>query len=97
MQQFTQQDIAHIAGLARLHVTPAEQEKFSREFASIFTFIEMLNEVQTDTVEPLAQAIDIQNAFREDTLGTVNVSTEALKNTSALPIIDNQIQTLSAH
>ena len=97
MSALLPKDIDHIAKLARLKLTDEQKSTFSSQLSSILDFVEILKEVPTDGILELAQSLDIQNALREDTLTLNMVDIEGLKQTSGLPIIDHQIQTLSAH
>jgi aspartyl-tRNA(Asn)/glutamyl-tRNA(Gln) amidotransferase subunit C len=58
--------IAKVARLARLKLTPDEQEQMAAQLARILDYVEMLNEVDTDDVEPMAHAVEVTNVLRED-------------------------------
>lgn len=97
MTKLSTDDVRHIAKLCRLNVSDEEVEKFSTELSSILRFVEKLQEVDTKQVEPTPQVTGLTNGFREDEVVTDGPSTEDMLGTSALPIVDNQIQTPSAH
>ena len=59
-------DIEHIAKLARLRLTDAEKEKFSKHMGSIIGYIEKLNELDSQIVEPTSHILGLNNVFRED-------------------------------
>ena len=59
-------DVNHIAKLARLGLSEPEKEKFAKELAAILSFVEKLKEVETENVEPTAQATGRQNISRTD-------------------------------
>ena len=59
-------DVKKVAKLARLQLTSAEEEKFSVQLGQILDYIEMLAEVDTDNVEPMAHAAEVSNVFRAD-------------------------------
>ncbi len=61
-----EQQVRHIAHLARLKLTDDEVAKFSDQLAAILTYIEKLSEVNTDGIEPTAHAVPMQNVFRDD-------------------------------
>lgn len=92
----TPDQVRHIAKLARLTLSDAEVEKFSRELTAILDYIEKLNEVETKGIEPIAQITGLCNVTRPDTVVECPVTTEALLATSPLPIVDQQIETPSA-
>lgn len=58
--------ITKIARLARIEVTDEQKEHFARELSGLFTWIEQLNEVDTQNVAPLASVSDTQLPWRED-------------------------------
>ena len=59
-------DIEHVAKLARLRLTDAEKEKFSKQMETIIEHIEKLNKLDTQNVEPTAHVMGLNNVFRED-------------------------------
>jgi aspartyl-tRNA(Asn)/glutamyl-tRNA(Gln) amidotransferase subunit C len=62
------QEVRHVAALARLEFAPAEEEVLTLQLDHILQFVEKLNEVDTNHVEPMAHVMDIVNAFRDDTV-----------------------------
>jgi aspartyl-tRNA(Asn)/glutamyl-tRNA(Gln) amidotransferase subunit C len=59
-------EIGHIALLARLELSEEEKDLFSRQLGSIIQYIEKLNELDTESVEPTAHILPLHNVFRED-------------------------------
>ncbi|RRD70907.1 MULTISPECIES: Asp-tRNA(Asn)/Glu-tRNA(Gln) amidotransferase subunit GatC [unclassified Desulfovibrio] len=49
----THQDVAHMAELSRLHASPEEQTLFARQFGDILAYMDVLESVNTEGVEPL--------------------------------------------
>lgn len=97
MATLSDQDVRHIAKLCRLNVSDDEVKKFSQELSSILSFVEKLQEVDTSNVEPTPNPTGMENSFREDAVVSDGPTTQELLDASALPIVDNQIQTPSAH
>ncbi len=60
------EQVDHIALLARLGMTPADREKFREQLSVILDNFEVLQEVDTTNVAPTAQAVALNNVFRED-------------------------------
>ncbi|MCK4958224.1 MAG: Asp-tRNA(Asn)/Glu-tRNA(Gln) amidotransferase subunit GatC [Planctomycetes bacterium] len=58
--------VRKVAKLARLQLDDAEVTQFSADLSSIVEYIEKLNELDTDSVEPLAHCLPVHNVFRED-------------------------------
>lgn len=59
-------DVHHIADLARIELTTEEERKFTGELSAILEFVEKLNEVNTQNVEPLAGGTTLENVMRPD-------------------------------
>ena len=97
MATLSDDDVRHIGKLCRLNLTEAQVQKIGPELNSIITYIEKLQEVDTSNVEATPQSTGIVNRFREDVVVSDGPSREELLATSPLPIVDNQIQTPSAH
>jgi len=76
----TNQDIQHIAQLARLHLETKEIETFTHQFGNILSYMERLNKVETESVAPMSHPSQMINAFRDDNV-VPSISTEkALSN-----------------
>ncbi|NLH17163.1 MAG: Asp-tRNA(Asn)/Glu-tRNA(Gln) amidotransferase subunit GatC [Phycisphaerae bacterium] len=58
--------VRKVAKLARLELTDEEVKRFSRDLAAILEYIQKLNELNTDGVEPLAHCLPITNVLRDD-------------------------------
>jgi aspartyl-tRNA(Asn)/glutamyl-tRNA(Gln) amidotransferase subunit C len=58
--------VLKVAKLAKLELTPAEVATFSGQLSRIVEFIEHLNEVPTEGVEPMAHAMDVHSVLRDD-------------------------------
>ena len=72
--------ITKIAHLARLEVNPDEKEALLSDMNNILSFMEKLNELNTEGVEPLIYLTDEVNVFREDEIKQEITVEEALKN-----------------
>ncbi len=95
--QLTKEQIAHIAKLARLELTPTEMEKMSGELTSILKWMDMLNEVNTDSVEPTAQVTGLTNSLRDDVVHASEAAPDDLLACSPLPLEEHQILSPHAH
>ena len=62
----TTDDVAHVAKLSRLEVKPGELEAFTAHLRGILGYVNLLGEVETDGVEPMAHAIELRDVFRAD-------------------------------
>ncbi len=66
MSRISNQQVKHVANLARLAITEEETEKFTKQLDAIITFAEQLNELDTENVEPTYHVLDMKNVLRED-------------------------------
>lgn len=73
-------DVEKIAELARLKFDDAELEGLTTEMNTILRYMEKLNELNTDNVEPLSHPNESTNVFREDQLKESVTTEDALKN-----------------
>ena len=64
--QLTRDDVAKVATLARLKLTDSEQETLTTQLGEVLGYVDILNEVNTENVEPMAHAVELSNIFRED-------------------------------
>ncbi|HLO86841.1 MAG TPA: Asp-tRNA(Asn)/Glu-tRNA(Gln) amidotransferase subunit GatC [Nostocaceae cyanobacterium] len=62
------EQVHKVALLARLELTPEEEEKFTTQLGSILGYVEQLNELDVSNVLPTTRAIDVSNVVREDEL-----------------------------
>ncbi len=62
----SEDQVEHVAQLARLALTPDEKQLFTRQLNEILTYMEQLNEVPTHQVEPTSHVLDLINVFRAD-------------------------------
>ena len=76
----TRKDVEHIAELARLKFTDEELNDFTGQLNEILAYVEKLNELDTENVEPLSHPIEGSNVFREDVIKPSISTEEALKN-----------------
>lgn len=74
------QDVKYIASLAKLKFNDEELENFTHQLNEILTYMDKLNELNTDNVEPLSHPVEIINVFRDDKLKESIPTEEALKN-----------------
>ena len=74
------QTIETVAHLARLEVTEADKQGLLDDMNKILDFMDKLNEVDTEGVEPLVYMTEEVNILREDKIKQVISRTEALQN-----------------
>ena len=72
--------IKHISKLSRISVDEEKAEKLASDLNSIFDFIEKLNELKTDNIEPLSSIVETTLRLRKDEIKSKNIREEILKN-----------------
>lgn len=77
------QTLDKLAQLSRLEIKQEDEPKMLKDLSNIVTFVEKLNEVNTDGVEPLTTMSQEVNALREDEPGGQLTHEEVLKNAPA--------------
>ena len=78
--QISKEQVKHIAGLARLKLTPRETEKYSRELTVILDYIDQLKVVDTQGVDVASGRADGKLLLRADTVSDSLFQEEALAN-----------------
>lgn len=64
--QITPDLIKYLESLARITLTEKEEKKVGDELQDILTYIDMLNELDTDGVEAMSHCFPVTNVMRED-------------------------------
>ena len=72
--------VEKIAHLARLEFNDAEKEEIIKDLNNMLAFVEKLNELNTDGIEPLVYMTDETDHLREDEVKTEITQKEALQN-----------------
>ena len=72
--------IKHISKLSRISVDEKKAEKLAGDLNSIFDFIEKLNELKTDNVEPLTSVAETTLKLRADEVKSKNLREQVIKN-----------------
>ncbi|MCU0376137.1 MAG: Asp-tRNA(Asn)/Glu-tRNA(Gln) amidotransferase subunit GatC [Chitinophagaceae bacterium] len=72
--------VAHLANLSRLYFTEEEMVTMQRDLVKMTDFVEKLNELETNGVEPLRHMSEVENVYRKDEARTLFSQQEALAN-----------------
>ena len=65
-ERIDEQQVRHVALLARLKLSEQETARFSRELSAILDYFEQLNQLDTAEVAPTAHPLPICNVLRAD-------------------------------
>ena len=76
-------DVQYVARLARIALTPAEEEKFGAQLSQVLGYIEKLNQLDVSGIEPPAHAVPMVNVVRLDEVRASLTNQEALRNAPA--------------
>ncbi len=73
-------DVEKVALLARLQLTEAELDTMTRQLGQIVGYVDLLAEVDTEGVEPMAHAVEVCNVFSPDEVTPSLPRKQALAN-----------------
>lgn len=58
--------IDYVAALAKLDLSETERESAKKDLGSILEYMEVMNELDTENIEPMSHVFPVKNVFRED-------------------------------
>ncbi len=91
MAKLTREDVLKLAALSRLRLTEEEVERLRGELSEILSYVEMLDDVDVQNLEPTYQVTGLKNVMRDDETQEYGYRLdELLKN--APSIEDNQFK-----
>lgn len=76
----TREEVEYVAHLSRLELSEKDKEEFAGQLDAILGFMEKLNELDTEGVEPMVHGIEGQKVVRQDEVGDSLPRKEALQN-----------------
>jgi aspartyl-tRNA synthetase len=65
-ERISEEKVKHVARLARLSVTDTEAESYQKELNAVLEHFETLQELDTESVEPMSHVLELKNVWRED-------------------------------
>lgn len=80
--KLTKDQVKHVAKLANLPLTEAQEEEYSEQLSQILDYVEQLNILDTKNVEPTFNVSKHINAWREDEIKEGLSQEAALMNAS---------------
>jgi aspartyl-tRNA(Asn)/glutamyl-tRNA(Gln) amidotransferase subunit C len=72
--------IKHVSKLARILVDDNKIDALTKDLSSIFKFIEQLNELNTDNIEPLTSILNEPLRLRKDEINDGKIREKILEN-----------------
>jgi aspartyl-tRNA(Asn)/glutamyl-tRNA(Gln) amidotransferase subunit C len=79
-QLISEDEVEHIAWLARIELSKEEKRLFLKQFNDILAYFQKISEVDTEGIEPTYHVIDLKNIFRSDEVKPSLPVEEALQN-----------------
>ena len=76
----SREEVEKVSLLGRLRLSEAELSTMTSQLGRIMGYVEQLSELQTDNVEPMAHAFDLNNVFADDVQGEHLPRPAALSN-----------------
>ena len=73
-------DLSRAVKLARIELTPEEEQRLAPQLGEVLKYIEKLNELDVSGVEPTAHATPLSNVMREDEPRDSLSQEDALRN-----------------
>ena len=59
-------DLQHVVKLARIELSAEEEQRIGPQLSEIIQYVEKLNELDVDEIEPTAHVVQLTNVLRED-------------------------------
>jgi aspartyl-tRNA(Asn)/glutamyl-tRNA(Gln) amidotransferase subunit C len=79
----TRAEVRHVAMLARLALEPGDEEFYAEQLSGILAHIDRLQQLDTKSIPPTAQVVEVTNTLREDIPRPCLSQEEALANAPA--------------
>ena len=70
--RLTDEEVRHVAALARVAMTDDEVELMRSQLSNILDHVDVLNQVDTEGVEPTGHSVDVTSVMRDDEVGVRN-------------------------
>ena len=83
MAAISRDDVAHLAKLARIEMTPAELDHMASELEQILGAVKRVQEVATSDIAPTSHPLSMSNVFRDDVVKPSLTNDEALSGAPA--------------
>lgn len=78
--KISDETMEYVGILAKLALSPEEKEQAKRDMEKMLDYVDCLQELNTEGVEPLSHIFPIQNVFREDEVTNGDEREELLAN-----------------
>ena len=79
-ERISREEVQHIAKLARLSINTAESDVYQKDLNTILLYVDELQELDTDDVQPMSHVLKAKNVWRDDNSGKINNTRVLLSN-----------------
>ena len=80
MARITSEEVSHLALLCRIAMSDDDVESMRDQMSNILDNIDVLNQVDTDGVEPTGHSVDLVSVMRDDVVAPSTDREDALSN-----------------
>ena len=80
MSEISKEDFKKISRLARIEIPEESRETVAKQVGSIIAWVEKLNEVNVDGVEPLTNVHEMNLRLNKDEVSDGDIAEDVLKN-----------------
>lgn len=80
MKEIARSDVEYVAALAQLKLDDAAADRLVGELGEILAHMDLLNELDTEGVEPMMHALEVTNVYRDDVTAPSLPREAALRN-----------------
>ena len=92
----SEDEMRHVAKLARVELTDAEIKKFSSQLSGVLGYMDILKEVDTEGVEETSQVTGLKSVLGKDSVASARCKREELLKCTELPVDSDRIRVLPA-
>ena len=92
----SEEQVRHIAKLARIKLSDKEVKKFSKQLTDVLDYVNILQEVDTKNVAETSQVAGLRDVFQKDEVVKSQASREELLACTKLPIDSKQVRVMPA-
>ena len=78
--KISDETIEYVGILAKLELSEKEKEEAKADMDKMLDYIDVLNELDTDGIEPMSHVFPVQNVFREDVVENGDGGEDTLAN-----------------
>ena len=80
MEKISKEQVRHVALLSRIEMSDEEVEVFQSQLENILEYMDKLDELDTEGIEPMMHVLDLTNVYREDVVRESLSREDAMRN-----------------